>query len=75
MKSSGSGFNAGGLPCPTNCNFRGMTGPKDVRRGRKEKQDSAEFKAGVAMASLSGEKSLAELLAEFGVHPTMIRSW
>src|SRR5437764_565436 len=27
------------------------------------------------MASLSGEKTLAELSAEFGVHPTMISSW
>ena len=27
------------------------------------------------MASLSGEKTLAELSAEFGVHPTMISGW
>src|SRR5215475_9049133 len=27
------------------------------------------------MASLSGEKTLAELSAEFGVHPTMISNW
>jgi transposase len=38
----------------------------------KRKQHSAEFKARVAMAALSGEKILAELSAEFGVHPTMI---
>jgi transposase-like protein len=43
--------------------------------GVKRKQHSAEFKARVAMASLSGEKTLAELSAEFGVHPTMISSW
>jgi transposase-like protein len=43
--------------------------------GVKRKQHSAEFKARVAMASLSGEKSLAELSAEFGVHPTMISNW
>jgi transposase-like protein len=35
--------------------------------GVKRKQHSAEFKARVAMASLSGEKSLAELSAEFEV--------
>jgi transposase len=40
--------------------------------GIKRKQDSAEYKARVAMAALSGEKTLAELSAEFGVHPTMI---
>jgi transposase len=43
--------------------------------GVKRKQHSAEFKAGVAMAALSGEKTLAELSAEFGVHPTMISNW
>jgi transposase-like protein len=40
--------------------------------GVKRKQHSAEFKARVAMASLLGEKTLAELSAEFRVHPTMI---
>jgi transposase-like protein len=43
--------------------------------GVKRKQHSAEFKARVAMASLSGEKPLTELSAEFGVHPTMISTW
>ena len=27
------------------------------------------------MTALSGEKTLAQLWAEFGVHPTMISSW
>jgi transposase-like protein/transposase len=40
-----------------------------------ETQHSAEFKARVAMTALSGEKTLAELSAEFGVHPTMISNW
>lgn len=43
--------------------------------GVKRKQHSAQFKAQVAMAALSGEKSLAELSSEFGVHPTMISTW
>src|ERR1700745_304197 len=48
-------------------------GARDV--GIKRKQHSAEFKARVAMAALSGEKTLAALSAEFGVHPTMISNW
>ena len=43
--------------------------------GVKRKQQSADFKARVAMAALSGEKTLAELSTEFGVHPTMISTW
>jgi transposase len=39
--------------------------------GVKRKQHSAEFKARVAMASLSGEKTSAE----FELHPTMISNW
>ena len=41
----------------------------------KRKQHSAEFKAQVAMAALAGDKTLAELASEYGVHPTMISTW
>ncbi len=44
-----------------------------MRRGVK--RHSAEFKARAETAALSGEKTLAELSAEFGVHPTMISGW
>ncbi|GMV56143.1 MAG: hypothetical protein AMXMBFR6_19480 [Betaproteobacteria bacterium] len=43
--------------------------------GAKRKQHSAQFKAQVAMAALAGDKSLAELASEYGVHPTMISTW
>ena len=43
--------------------------------GTKRKQHGAKFKAQVAMAALSGEKTLAELSAEYGVHGTMISTW
>ena len=42
---------------------------------KKRKQHGAEFKARVAMAALSGEKTLAALSAEFGVHATIISAW
>lgn len=43
--------------------------------GAKRKQYSGQFKAQVAMAALAGDRTLAELASEFGVHPTMISTW
>lgn len=43
--------------------------------GNKRKQHSAVFKARVAVAAFSGDKTLAELASEHGVHPTMISTW
>jgi len=43
--------------------------------GTRRKQHSAEFKAQVAVAALAGDKTLAELASEYGVHPTMISTW
>jgi len=43
--------------------------------GTKRKRHSAEFKAQVAKVALAGDKTLAELASEYGVHPTMISTW
>lgn len=39
------------------------------------KHHSKEFKAKVALAALKGDKTMAELSSEFGVHATMITRW
>ena len=41
----------------------------------KRNQHRPEFKATVALAALSGAKTLAELASEYKVHPTMITRW
>ena len=43
--------------------------------GVKRKQYGAKFKAEVPMAALAGDKTLADLSAEYGVHVTMISTW
>ena len=39
------------------------------------KRHSAEFKAKVALESIKGEQTLAELGAKHGIHQTMIATW
>ena len=41
----------------------------------KRKRYSAAFKAKVALEALSGEKTMSELSAKYGVHPNMIAGW
>ena len=41
----------------------------------KRKNHAPSFKAKVALAALSGEKTIAELSSEFGVHQTQIHRW
>ena len=41
----------------------------------KRKNHAPAFKAKVALTALSGEKTIAELSSEFGVHQTQIHRW
>jgi transposase len=46
-----------------------------VRRGRKEEAAQRSNQGEGGDGGAFGEKTLAELSSEFGVHPTMISSW
>ncbi|MFO1371447.1 MAG: hypothetical protein U1F42_03315 [Candidatus Competibacteraceae bacterium] len=39
------------------------------------KQLSSEFKAKVTLEALKGEKTIAQLSSEYGVHATQINAW
>jgi len=41
----------------------------------KRKTHTAAFKAQVALAAVRGDKTVNELAAQFGVHPTLIHGW
>ena len=41
----------------------------------KRKNHAPAFKAKVALTALSGEKTIAGLSSEFGVHQTLIHKW
>jgi len=41
----------------------------------KRKHHTAAFKAQVALAALKGDRTINELAAHFGVHPTNIHAW
>ena len=42
---------------------------------RPRRNHGAAFKAQVALAACKGDKTLAELAEQFGVHPTQITEW
>ena len=42
---------------------------------RKRKSHPSAFKAQVALAAVKGDKTVSELAALHGVHPTMIHAW
>jgi transposase len=41
----------------------------------KRRNHDASFKARVALEALKGERTVSELAAAYGVHPTMIHQW
>lgn len=42
---------------------------------KKRRNHDAGFKARVALEAVKGERTVSELTAEYGVHPTMIHQW
>ncbi len=42
---------------------------------KKRRNHDAGFKARVALEAVKGERTVSELSAEYGVHPTMIHQW
>ena len=41
----------------------------------KRRKLSAKFKAKVALAAVKGHKTVNEIAAEFGVHPSQVTAW
>ncbi len=41
----------------------------------KRRNYSPDFKARVALAALTNEKTVAELSAEFGIHQNLVNKW
>jgi transposase-like protein len=49
--------------------------PQEEQMRRPRRNHSAQFKAKVALAAARGDKTMAELAAQFDLHPNQITQW
>jgi transposase len=52
-----------------------VLGALDDQNIRKRMNHGAGLKPRVALDAIKGERTVSELAAEYGVHPTTIRQW